>query len=70
MNKQSHFEPKPTLRATSVFAARPHFAQVRSSRRGASLGRKYPFYPLISDDFTFPMHVHRFLRDEARPVPV
>jgi hypothetical protein len=25
MNKQSHFEPKPTLRASSVFAARPHF---------------------------------------------
>jgi hypothetical protein len=28
MNTQSHFEPKPTLRATSVFAARPHFAVV------------------------------------------
>jgi hypothetical protein len=28
MNKQSHFEPKPKLRATSVFAARPHFAVV------------------------------------------
>jgi hypothetical protein len=28
MNKQSHFEPKPTLRATSVFVARPHFAVV------------------------------------------
>jgi hypothetical protein len=26
MNKQSHFEPKPTLRATPVFAARPNFA--------------------------------------------
>jgi hypothetical protein len=28
MNKQSHFEPKPTLRATSAFAERPHFAVV------------------------------------------
>ncbi len=26
MNKQSHFEPKPTLRATSVFSARPNIA--------------------------------------------
>ncbi len=26
MNQQSHFEPKPTLRASSAFAARPHFA--------------------------------------------
>ena len=24
----------------------------------------------LSDVFTFPKHVHRFLRDEARPVPV
>ena len=26
MNKQSHFESKPALRASSAFAARPHFA--------------------------------------------
>ena len=39
-------------------------------RRVTSRGRKYPFYLLISDVFTFPMHVHRFLQDEARPVPV
>ncbi len=26
INQQSPFEPKPTLRASSVFAARPHFA--------------------------------------------
>ncbi len=26
MNKQGHFEPKPTLRATSVFAAIPNIA--------------------------------------------
>jgi hypothetical protein len=26
MNKQSHFEPKPTLRASSALAARPNFA--------------------------------------------
>ena len=42
----------------------------RSTRRVTSRCWKYPFYPLISDVFTFPMHVHRFLRDEARPVPV
>jgi hypothetical protein len=27
-------------------------------------------YPLISYVFTFPKHLHRFLRGEARPVPV
>ena len=26
MNKQSHFEPKPTLRASSAFVAKPPFA--------------------------------------------
>jgi len=39
-----------------------------STRRGTSSGRKYPFYPLISHwhVFTFPKHLHRFLR--VRPV--
>jgi hypothetical protein len=36
MNKQSHFEPKPTLRASSVFAARPHFDAVAAVAVAAS----------------------------------
>ncbi len=28
MNKQSHFEPKATLRASSAFDARPPFAEL------------------------------------------
>ena len=32
MNKQSHFEPKPTLRSTSAFAARPNFAVLEGLR--------------------------------------
>jgi hypothetical protein len=28
MNKQNHFEPKPTLRVSSVFAARPNLTVV------------------------------------------
>ncbi len=43
---------------------------LRSTRRGSFIGWKYPFYPLISYVFTFPKHLHKILRGEARPVPV
>ncbi len=69
MNKQGHFEQKPTLRATSVFAARPSIAAAVVEGVPPVVG-KYPVYPLISYVFTFPKHWHRFLRGEARPVPV
>jgi hypothetical protein len=50
-------------------APAPHMV-AGSTRRGTSRDRKYPFYPLISYVFTFPKHLHRFLRGEARTVPV
>ena len=36
MNKQRHFEPKPTLRASSIFAARSHFDAVAAVAVAAS----------------------------------
>ena len=57
MNKQSPFEPKPTLRASSVFVARPNFAVVEGVL--PVVGRT-PSIP------SFLMHVHWFLRGEAK----
>ncbi len=49
----------------------PDAAHARRMVAGSTCcGRKYPFHPLISYVFTFPKHVHRLLRGEARPVPV
>jgi hypothetical protein len=56
---------RPVSGSGSIVGRRPASGSGCTSR-----GRKYPFYPLISDVFTFPKHLHRFLRGEARLVPV
>ncbi len=50
MNKQSHFEPKSTLRATSVFAARPSFAVLEGLRPVVGSTPSIPLF-LMSSHF-------------------
>jgi hypothetical protein len=48
MNKQSHFELNLTLRASSVFAARPHLAVLEGVLPVVGSTPSMKFYPLIS----------------------
>jgi hypothetical protein len=66
MNKQSHFEPKATLRASSTFSSRPPFAELEGVLPVVGSTVSYVFTFLQHYVFTFPKHLDRFLRGEAR----
>jgi hypothetical protein len=63
MNKQSHFEPKPTLRASSAFVARPNFAVLEGVLPVVGRTSSIPSFLMSS-------HFLSMCTGEARPVPV
>jgi hypothetical protein len=66
MNKQSHFEPKATLRAASAFDAISRSQYSKGNIQWSEVSLLIGFYPLISYVITFPKHLDRFYGE--RPV--
>ncbi len=66
MDKQSDFEPKATLHASSAFDAISRSQYSKGYFQWSEASLLIGFYPLISYVFTFPKHFDRFYA--LRPV--
>jgi hypothetical protein len=66
MDKQSHFEPKATLRASSAFDEISRLQYSKGYFQWSEVSLLIGFYPLISYVITFPKHLDRFCA--LRPV--